>query len=234
MAAGRCVTLIMRMASLPARDSRPHLRLVPGGTERAAEPVSDEELIAAFVRGDRGVAEELYDRLIHVVEATLFRILGRRGDDHEDLVQSAFEQIMLTLVRKRFAGACSLRAWAATVTSHLALNVIRTRTRDRRWLAREGTCGSELERARAPVDVERQAAVRDELERVRRILATMKPERASALVLHDVLGHELAEIAVLTGVSVSAAQSRLFRARAELETKLEAELEACRSGEGES
>lgn len=218
------------MASLPARDSRARLRLLAGGAERAAEPLSDEALIAAFVGGERGVAEELYDRLIHVVEATLFRILGRRGDDHEDLVQSAFEQIMLTLVQKRFAGACSLRAWAATVTSHLALNVIRTRVRDRRWLARAGSADSELDRARAPLDVERQIAVRDEVERVRRILATMKPERASALVLHDVLGHELAEIAVLTGISVSAAQSRLFRARAELEAKLEAELAGNRSG----
>jgi RNA polymerase sigma-70 factor (ECF subfamily) len=222
------------MPSLPARDSRAHLRLLPDATERAAEPASDEELIAGFVRGDRDVAEELYDRLIHVVEATLFRILGRRGDDHEDLVQSAFEQIMLTLVRKRFAGACSLRAWAATVTSHLALNVIRSRTRDRRWLAREGTLGSELDRARAPIDVERQIGVRDEVERVRRILASMKPERANALVLHDVLGHELAEIAVLAGISVSAAQSRLFRARAELEAKLAAELAADGVEESES
>jgi RNA polymerase sigma-70 factor (ECF subfamily) len=221
------------MPSLPARVARARLRLLPGGTAAAVEPISDEDLIAAFVRGDRGAAEQLYDRLIDVVESTLFRILGRRGDDHEDLVQSAFEQIMLTLVRKRFAGACSLRGWAATVTSHLALNVIRSRSRDRRWLAREGGDGSELERARAPVDVERQVAVRDEVERVRRILAGMKPERASALVLHDILGHDLAEIAALTNVSVSAAQSRLFRARTELAGRLEKELAAAGAEGGE-
>jgi RNA polymerase sigma-70 factor (ECF subfamily) len=44
----------------------------------------------------------------------------------------------------------------------------------------------------------------------------MKPEHAETLVLHDALGHELSEIAVLMGVSVAAAQSRLIRGRKEL------------------
>jgi RNA polymerase sigma-70 factor (ECF subfamily) len=220
------------MSSSPVGALRARLRLVPGGA--AAEPaeISDERLIAEFVRGERDAAERIYDRLIQVVEATLFRVLGRRGEDHEDLVQSAFEQILLTLVRKRFAGACSLRTWAATVTTHLALNVIRTRARDRRWLARDGVLGPELDAACASIDVERQVTMRHEVDRVRRILAAMKPEKASALVLHDVLGHEVSEIAALAGVSVPAAQSRLLRARAELEARLEQELASSRPAEG--
>jgi DNA-directed RNA polymerase specialized sigma24 family protein len=44
----------------------------------------------------------------------------------------------------------------------------------------------------------------------------MKPSLAEAVLLFDVLGHNLQEVASLTGVSLSAAQSRLHRGRKEL------------------
>jgi DNA-directed RNA polymerase specialized sigma24 family protein len=40
------------------------------------------------------------------------------------------------------------------------------------------------------------------------------------LLLHDVVGHELTEIAALTGASVAAVQSRLVRGRHELMERL--------------
>jgi len=49
----------------------------------------------------------------------------------------------------------------------------------------------------------------------------MKSTHAEAVFLHDVLGHELAEIAIMTQVSVSAAQSRLVRGRRELFRRLD-------------
>jgi hypothetical protein len=48
----------------------------------------------------------------------------------------------------------------------------------------------------------------------------MKPDRAQAVFLHDVLGHELAEIAVMEDISVAAAQSRLVRGRKDLYKRL--------------
>jgi RNA polymerase sigma-70 factor (ECF subfamily) len=47
-----------------------------------------------------------------------------------------------------------------------------------------------------------------------------KPERAEAVLLHDVLGHELTEIAQMTGVSVAAAQSRLVRGRKDVVNRM--------------
>jgi len=214
------------------KKSRAWLRVLPGGAAGAhARPASDEELIEAFERGDRVVAEQLYDRLIGVVDGTLYRVLGCRGHDHDDLVQSAFEQIMITLARRRFARACSLSAWASTVTAHVALNALRSRRRERNVVDRGRDPELAARRAHSAADVERQAGAREELTRLRTHLAAIGSKKATTLLLHDVLGHELAEISVLTGVSVAAAQSRLVRGRKELHRRMtEDAAEAARKG----
>jgi RNA polymerase sigma-70 factor, ECF subfamily len=55
---------------------------------------------------------------------------------------------------------------------------------------------------------------------VRAELARMNPARAQVLVLHEVNGMDLAEIAAVLGISVTAAQSRLSRGRRELMSRL--------------
>jgi RNA polymerase sigma-70 factor (ECF subfamily) len=204
--------------------SRSWLRAVPSA---APEPeprapsrdYSDDEIVEAVIRGDGAIAGELYDRLHRTIDQTLCRILGRREADHEDLTQSAFEQVIKTLTTRRFAGACSLRTWASSVATHVALNALRARRRERGVFDR-----SEPDlppRAVSIDDPERNAWSRREIERVRAELAGMSPGRAEALLLHDVLGHDLAEIAALTGVSIAAAQSRLVRGRHELMERLD-------------
>lgn len=199
--------------------ARAWLRPVPkGDSDPAPAPRSDSELIEAVTRGDSAVAGELYDRLVRTVDQTLFRVLGRREADHEDLVQSSFEQIVKTLASRRFAGACSLKTWASSVASHVALNALRARRRERVVFDKSG--GDVGSQARTVDDPERDTRLRRELEVVRSHLAEMSSGRAEALLLHDVLGHDLAEIAALTGVSIAAAQSRLVRGRHELMERL--------------
>ena len=214
-----------------ARRTAGHLRVVEGGgaapASEAAPQASvesrrrrDDELLDAFEHGSREAATQLYDHLAPVVHRTLMQVLGRRCDDHEDLVQAAFEQIVITLVRKRFARACSLKSWAASISANVAFNAIRSRTRERRVVDTTHELDTERHDDRRGVDAERHAVARAELERVRRVLAQIDSKKATALFLHDVLGHDLAEISVLTGVTVAAAQSRLVRGRRELQRKL--------------
>jgi RNA polymerase sigma-70 factor (ECF subfamily) len=193
---------------------------VPSAAKRGSEPPrrADAELIEAVVRGDGAVAGELYDRLFHTVDQTLYRILGRRESDHEDLVQSAFEQIVKTLATRRFAGACSLKTWAASVATHVGLNALRSRRRERVVFDRSDDGVSSA--GTATDNPERDATLRHELDVVRRELVQMNPARAETLFLHQVLGYDLAEIAALTGTSIAAAQSRLVRGRHELYERL--------------
>lgn len=211
------------MSSSSQTRPEPKLRVVPsqgGPGERAPQRVpTDEELIDAVQRGDHQVASVIYERLVSVVDHTLYRVFGRREVDHDDLVQAAFEQIVVTLSRRSYARACSLRTWASSIASHVGFNALRSRRRERRVLDREA--GTDAEPARAATDVEGEASARAELERLRIQLSEMKSSHAEAVFLHDVLGHELAEIALMTQVSVSAAQSRLVRGRRELFRRLD-------------
>ena len=203
---------------------RNRLRVVDGGAAAPAPQQSDSDLIDAFERGEGHACEQLYDRLIGVVEGTLWKVLGRRDEAHDDLVQAAFEQIVLTLQKRRFARACSLASWASSVTTHIAFNVLRSRTRERRVVDRGRDGSHEANSKSAWTDIEREASARQMLHRVRSHLAEMNKNYATTLFLHDVMGHELSEIAVLTDVSVAAAQSRLVRARKELRRRLTSDL----------
>jgi RNA polymerase sigma-70 factor (ECF subfamily) len=201
----------------PAAQRAPRLRLVSEPPPGSAEPVTDARIVEAFGRGDVGLGELMFDRLHPVVEGTLFRMLGVRGPDHDDLMQESFEQIVLTLMRRRFAQACSLRAWAAAITAKVALGALRSRRSERKVF---DPAPEDPETAGDHPDPEHQAQRSQELDQLRRVLGRMSPRLAQTLVLHDALGHDLAEVAALTGVTVAAAQSRLVRGRRDLQRRL--------------
>lgn len=196
------------------------LKVVPSRPASAARGPSDDDVIRAFARGDRRAAELLYDRLVGIVDASLYRVLGRREIDHDDLIQAAFEQIIVTLTRNTFAGGCSLAGWAAAIASHIGLNAIRSRRRARRVFAADGDPEEGVLDRPGPSDLEAQIVARREVDRLRLHLAEMDPARAETILVHDVFGHSLAETARLTGVTLSAAQSRLVRGRRELRAKM--------------
>lgn len=193
---------------------------MPGGAGAAAVPLTDEDIIEGVRAGDDRIAAIFYDRLRGTVDGTLYRVLGRREADHEDLIQRTFEQVILTLSRHTFAHMCSLRTWASRVATNVALNALRARRRER----------AVIDRSRDPDlpgvsglagDPTRMLDSRSQLQRVRLLLSEMNPKQVEVLLLHDVLEHNLGEIAVMVGASVPAVQSRLFRGRKELRRRLQ-------------
>jgi RNA polymerase sigma-70 factor, ECF subfamily len=178
---------------------------------------SDRELLVALASSDPRAGVVLYDRLIRIVEWTISRIIGQRCAEHEDLVQTAFEQIVVTLHGQRYAHRCSLTSWASAVSCHVALNALRAQRRQRVVCAEDP---EEAAEPRDPQSFENQVAARQALERVRLELGRMNAARAEVLILHEVNGLELSEIASVLGISVMAAQSRLSRGRRDLLDRL--------------
>jgi len=182
----------------------------PGGEAHVA---SDEEICRRLESGNTGAAEIVYERVANIVDAVLFRLLGPNDHEREDLAQQAMERIIGTIVSGRYMRDCSLSSWATLITQHLAIDTMRSRTRDRKVFDRHvGTQTVELvpdgnRSTEQIVETQRRA------NRLVRVLSSISSTHAEAVVLHDLLGHDLAEIARLTGVSVAAAQSRLVRGR---------------------
>jgi RNA polymerase sigma-70 factor (ECF subfamily) len=168
-------------------------------------------------RGDRHAASVLHARLRPQVEITLHRLIGRRDPDQDDLVQISLIAVVTSL--DRFRGDCSLDTWTARITAHTVFKELRRRR----------TARALVESVEDPADVasdasfEYEASLRSSLRRVRHHLDAMDPLRAWTVVLHDVCGHDLREIADIMECSVAAAQSRLVRGRGDLHERIAAD-----------
>jgi RNA polymerase sigma-70 factor (ECF subfamily) len=162
----------------------------------------------------------LHDRIRPQVDRTIARLLGRSDVDSEDIAQLALIEIVSTIGRYR--GDCALDWWASTVTAHVVYKHLRRRQNERRLFA---SLDADDVAQSAPFHGGRVPVVRDMLARVLRHLDAVDEQKAWTFVLHDVCGHDLREISDITGVSVSAAQSRLVRGRRELHERIAADAE---------
>ncbi len=219
------LTLEAAMGQLSPKT--PALRVVRAP---AVPTLTDDELLEGVVRGDQRLGGELCQRLMRVVDGTLYRVMGRRESDHDDLVQSAFEQIVMTLYRGKFSRECSLTTWASAITCNVALHAIRRRRTERK-IFDEGQDVEQVSRRLPGIgDPESSVSARRELERLRFHLSQMSEKLARTLLLHDMLGCGLAETATLTGATPAATQSRLVRGRKELAQRLRKDAERAAKG----
>lgn len=178
-------------------------------------PPTQEAVLAGVVAGERWAHSALYDSLYPVVARTLQKVLRDGSGEYEDLVQVSFERIVRTLTGERRVQVVNLSAWAGSIAAHVALDALRSRTRERRLFERESAGPSPAERVQAP-SLEQKLEARQKLEWLQATLSHMNADQARTLLLHDVLGHGLAEIASIMGVTVAAAQRRLSRGHQEL------------------
>jgi RNA polymerase sigma-70 factor, ECF subfamily len=180
-----------------------------------APPRSHDDILRGVAAGERWAHVALYDALLPAVLGALQRILRDPSRDYDDLVQTTFERIVRMLVHEKRAPATNLPAWAAAIATHVALDTLRAKIRERRLFSYDAIVADHAG-PRTHGNAEDRLEARRQLLSVQGHLARMNRDHAQTLVLHDVLGHDLAETASITGVSVAAAQKRLWRARQEL------------------
>jgi RNA polymerase sigma-70 factor (ECF subfamily) len=177
--------------------------------------LDDSELLAALRAGDPAAATALHDRVRPQVDRTIRRLLGAGDVDHEDVAQQAMIELVFTI--DRYRGDCSLDSWTSTLTAHVVYKHIRRRKTERRLF---GVLDPDDGAMRSSSRTGREAMVRNLMQRVLAHLDQIDEAKAWTFVLHDVCGHDLREIAQITGVSVSAAQTRLVRGRREIHERI--------------
>jgi RNA polymerase sigma-70 factor (ECF subfamily) len=188
------------------------LRVVPAPPRRSQTTAFQRESkwTRLALEGDRTATLHLLRHVGPTVDRTVAGILGPGDPELEDLTQEALVAFVRALPAFRSQGA--IRSFAAGIAARLTLTHLRRRARRK----------PPVEFVDHPADDSLSAAVarRGLLELLREALLQLSLEQAETVHLRWVLGHDLAEVAEMTGVGVQTVRSRLRLARRHLERRL--------------
>lgn len=174
--------------------------------------VSDDELMARSVAGDRHAFASLVERHEDAVVGYLARLAGSR-DRAEDLGQETF--LRLYRARARYRGEGHLLAYLFRIATNLLRSEER-RERQRRLFSFL-FAPEEQEEATAP-----QGLLRDEIRgEVGAAVAALPLRVRVPLVLHEIEGWPYAEIARHLSCREGTVKSRIHRGRQALRARLE-------------
>lgn len=179
-----------------------------------AKMSEDQALVERFRRGDDSAFDRIVERYSAEVAALAHNLLGWPRDV-DDIVQEVFVSALLGL--KSFRGDCALRAWLYTIT----LNKCRSYHRYRRMLCLQGRAMENAEASQSTDEGAGKDAVdRETFARVRDAIRALPPKYREVVVLRYLEGKETSDICGLLGISVSAFNMRLNRARKRLREQL--------------
>jgi RNA polymerase sigma-70 factor (ECF subfamily) len=164
--------------------------------------------------------EGVVEGLQAAIEAVLQRVLGATDPEYEDVLQNSLERVIATLDQDTFRGECPLSVWAALIARKVAADALRVRYRERRVFVHGDTMEAIPGLHSLAAGPEPRIEAREQLQQFAHALSGLRVGRAQVVYMHGVLGYQLAEIAAMIGISVTAAQSRLVRGRREIATRL--------------
>lgn len=205
----------MAMARVPKLAS-PHVSApaVPAGrAAKTAGAADDRELVRRAQAEDKAAFEELVRRNQHRVFAVAGGILRRR-EDVEDIAQQVFVKAYFSL--KRFDQRAAFSTWLYKITVNECWDLLRKKKV--RPLVYESDLSEEQARQYS-VSGETGHPVQDiseklqDRQRVARLLEGLEERDRLMLILKEVEGFAVEEIANILGLNANTVKVRLFRAR---------------------
>ncbi|CAM3862271.1 RNA polymerase sigma factor SigM [Nocardioides zeicaulis] len=180
---------------------------------------SDRELLAAHVDGDADAFGELFARHRDRLWAVALRTMGNPEDAADGLQDG-----MIAAFRRAgsFRGEAAVTTWLHRVVVNACLDRMRAAKIRRLEAMPDDVEDRGALVATAEHDDEPETAA-ETAERRRRVLAalgTLPPDQRAALVLVDMEGYPVAEVAQMLGCAEGTVKSRCSRGRARLATLL--------------
>lgn len=176
--------------------------------------LEDKQYVEGVLAGDPGSFERLVEKYNRMGGAIAYGVLGdyQRA---EDVVQEAFFKAFRALGKLR--DPARFKVWFAEIVRTDAIDKLRRRRERPLSTVDASTLPQE-----SPFDItpEDEQARRETLQKIHDALRTLGEEDRIVLVLKHMEGLSYKEIAEVTGSTVSAVESRLFRARRGLRKKL--------------
>jgi RNA polymerase sigma-70 factor (ECF subfamily) len=174
---------------------------------------SDVELLRAHVDGD----PDAFAVLFHRHRDRLWAVALRTTADREEAAD-ALQDALLSAHRAapRFRGDSAVTTWLHRIVVNACLDRLRRRQAHPTVPLPDGTRDPDSARWTGGTEPAAPAADQDTVLDVRQALAGLPAEQRAALVLVDVQGYPVAEVAVMLGVAEGTVKSRCARGRARL------------------
>jgi RNA polymerase sigma-70 factor (ECF subfamily) len=202
-----------RVPKVEPFDPPPPAGAAPGCVSKPAAVTDDRELVRRAQGGDQEAYEELIRRHQHRVFAVAGGILRRR-EDVEDIAQQVFVKAYFSL--KRFDQRAAFSTWLYKITVNECWDLLRKKKV--RPLLYESDLSEEQarqvitsgERGIPGPDVSEKMEAREHVER---LLEGLEERDRLMLVLKEVEGYSIEEIAEVLNLNGNTVKVRLFRAR---------------------
>src|SRR5713226_9327601 len=202
-----------RVPKVEPFDSPPAVGAVLGRDSKAAGVTNDRELVRRAQREDKEAFEELVRRHQHRVFAVAGGILRRR-EDVEDIAQQVFLKAYFAL--KRFDQRAAFSTWLYKITVNECWDLLRKKKV--RPLVYESDLSEEQarqvitsgEKENPGPDISEKLVAREHVER---LLEGLDERDRLMLILKEVEGFSIEEIAEVMKLNGNTVKVRLFRAR---------------------
>jgi RNA polymerase sigma-70 factor, ECF subfamily len=171
----------------------------------------DGQTVRAASRGDPAAFEALVRDTHRAVYGLVFRLVGNH-DDAADVMQDVYLRVWRSL--KTFRGDAAFSTWLYRVAANAALSHLKRRGREAEPVDPQELAATE----RAVAGPEEDAPV----EAIEQAVARLPVPMRTAVVMKDMYGFSIAEIAKQVGATEGAVKVRLFRARRRLADELHA------------
>ena len=175
--------------------------------------VSDPDLLRAHVDGDPDAFAELLHRHRDRLWAVAVRTIGDR-EDAADALQDAL--LSAHRAAPRFRGDAAVTTWLHRIVVNACLDRIRRRQAHPTVPLPDGSRSDTSGPWTGGVEPAAPAPDHDTALVVRQALAALPAEQRAALILVDVQGYPVAEVAKILGVAEGTVKSRCARGRSRL------------------